>query len=377
MVADGRVFAGDTAGTVFALDAVTGHLLWRTTGLGGPINSSAAFDAGRVFFAVARAGSPFLAAFNARTGHRLWTTVLTRQDGSDVFGSPVPFRGSVLIGTSGLFGETRETAPTTRGSVLRVNAESGAIFWQTFTVTRSSTSSGTGGGVWSTAAVDPMSGRVFVGTGNAYQPPADPHTDSILALDFASGAVVASFQATPNDVWTALGKPTGQDFDLGASPNLFTLADGTKLVGEGQKSGVYWAFRRDTLMPVWSTRVSPGSSVGGVLGSTATDGMSVFGPATLPGEVWSLKMAGGGIRWLEPSPDIIKWGPVSQSNGILYAASSAGLLQTWDAATGLPLLSLPLGRPSFGGVSIAGGRIFATTGTSFDTDGSIQAFGSG
>ena len=48
------------------LDAVTGHLLWRTTGLGGPINSSAAFDAGRVFFAVTRAGSPFLAAFNAR-----------------------------------------------------------------------------------------------------------------------------------------------------------------------------------------------------------------------------------------------------------------------------------------------------------------------
>src|SRR5207253_7483284 len=46
------------------------------------------------------------------------------------------------------------------------------------------------------------------------------------------------------------------------------------------------------------------------------------------GEVWSLNRDGG-YAWLEPSPDLIKWGPVSYSNGVVYAASSAGFLQAW------------------------------------------------
>lgn len=69
ILAAGRVFAADNGGQAFALDAVSGRLLWKRT-LGGPVNSSAGYDesSGRVYFAVARVGSPFLVALDATSG---------------------------------------------------------------------------------------------------------------------------------------------------------------------------------------------------------------------------------------------------------------------------------------------------------------------
>jgi polyvinyl alcohol dehydrogenase (cytochrome) len=47
------------------------------------------------------------------------------------------------------------------------------------------------------------------------------------------------------DLWT-LPKAAGPDFDFGAGPNLFTAVNPVtgrleRLLGAGQKSGVYWA----------------------------------------------------------------------------------------------------------------------------------------
>ena len=61
------------------------------------------------------------------------------------------------------------------------------------------------------------------------------------------------------------------------------------------------------------------------------------------------------------------------SNGVVYAVSSSGMLQTWSTA-GVPLGATPIAGPSFGGVSIAGGLVFVETGTSFGSSGSVQAF---
>jgi polyvinyl alcohol dehydrogenase (cytochrome) len=369
----GRVFVGNTAGAAsqaLAIDAASGRVLWRTP-VGGPINSSAAVDSGRVYFAVATVGSPSLIALDAVSGRLLWRTVLTSQPGSDVYASPTVFDGDVIIGTSALFAELNQGGGGVRGSLLRVSGATGRVAWRTFTVAPGHD----GGGVWSTAAVDPATGLAYAGTGNAYTAPADAHTDSILQVDFNNGRIVRFFQATPNDVWNTATAPTGSDFDFGASPNLFQLPDGTRVVGEGQKSGVYWVLRRDTLMPLSSTRVSSGGFLGGILGSTAFGGGAVFGPASEPGEIWSVASTGS-IRWLEPSPDAVKFGPTALSNGVVYAASSLGFLQAWDAATGAPLAELPLGAGSFGGVSIATGRLFVNAGNT-GTSGSVEAFGTG
>src|SRR5207237_701183 len=179
---------------------------------------------------------------------------------------PIGVSGVVCQGQSAENGEVGDASVAVRGSVNALDAATGAPIWKTYTVPAGHD----GGAVWSTPAIDPGLGRLFVGTGNAYHAPAADTTDSILSLDLQTGAIVAHTQATANDVWNAMGNTTaGPDHDFGASPNLFTDPSGHAVVGEGQKAGVYWGFDRATLKPLWNTLVGPGTpSVGGVIGST-------------------------------------------------------------------------------------------------------------
>src|SRR5438105_4572417 len=160
--AGGRVFAASDAGLAVALDSATGAPLWRRQ-LGGPVNSSAAVDGNHVFFSVATVGAPSVVALDARTGRVLWKTVLTSQPESDLYASPVVFGGSIVIGTSALFAETRDSKPAVRGTVEKLDEGTGAVIWRDYTVPAGLT----GAGVWSTAAIDPLAGRAYEGTGNA------------------------------------------------------------------------------------------------------------------------------------------------------------------------------------------------------------------
>jgi hypothetical protein len=54
---------------------------------------------------------------------------------------------------------------------------------------------------------------------------------------------------------------------------------------------------------------------------------------------------------------------VSVANGVVYSTDMSGHLTARDVTTGVVLAKLPLGAPSWGGVSIAGGYVFAVTGT--------------
>jgi polyvinyl alcohol dehydrogenase (cytochrome) len=296
----------------------------------------------------------------------VWDTVLTDQPTSDVFGSPTVWNGTVYMGTSADNGDNS----TARGSLVALDAKSGKVRWRTFMVPPGQD----GGPVWSTPAIDPRTHRVYVGTGNAYHAPAGDNTDSIVALDTKTGEILGHFQATPNDVFSSSDNPGGEDADFGASPNLLTGPTGQTLVGEGQKNGVYWALDRATLQPVWHTTVGPGSPAGGVIGSTAFDESRVYGPNTLGGEVWSLDHAGG-LAWVSSEVGPIAFSPVAVSNGVVYDTDSGGVLTARDAATGVPLAELPLGAPSFAGVTVVGGAVYAGVGTGSSSSGSVVAFG--
>src|SRR5262249_8780920 len=138
--------------------------------------------------------------------------------------------------------------------------------WRFYT-TNNDAHGGAGVGIWSTPAVDRARGLLYVGSGNAYAPPTGPNADSILAINYRTGALKWSAQFTNPDVWSA-GNPKGKDADVGASPNLFTV-NGRDLAGAGDKAGVYHAVDRDTGKVVWQTRLTPGSTFGGEIGSGA------------------------------------------------------------------------------------------------------------
>ena len=377
VVANGVLVAGNNTGWVYGLDAVSGKQLWSRD-LGQPVNGTAAIDTrapggAAVFVPVARVGGPRLVALSLSSGATRWDTVLTDQPGSSVFGSPVYWNGAVYIGTSG----PNNDDSTARGSVVAVNERTGRVRWQTFTVPPGRD----GAAVWSTPAIDTATGRLYVGTGNNYHQPTTDTEDSMMALDAASGRILAHFQATSNDSFTA-NDPAGPDFDFGASANLVSGPSGQALVGEGQKSGVYWALDRATMKPVWNTTVGPGGVLGGILGSTAYDGTRIYGADTLDGAVFALTR-GGSTSWSSLETGALHVGPTTVANGVLYTVDPAGFLSARDPATGAILAKLPLGAPSFGGVSAVGGAVYAAVGTGpppapapqQDGSGSIIAFG--
>jgi polyvinyl alcohol dehydrogenase (cytochrome) len=381
VVADGRVVAGDYGGSIFALDAVNGRRLWSRD-VNQPINGSAAIvpdpDAatgGVAYVPVAQPSGPRLLALALEDGRVLFDTVIDTQTNSDTFGSPVVWDGRVYIGVSAYYGEFSERPSEetrVRGSVVAVDARTGKIDWKTYMVP----SGRDGAAVWTTPAIDTATGRLFVGTGNAYNPPATELTDSIVALDARTGAIRDHFQATANDVWT-LSEPVGPDYDFGASPNLFRGLDGRRLVGEGQKSGVYWALDRNTLDPVWQTRTGVGSSTGGIIGSTAYDGSRIYGPNNSlgqGGQVWALNRRGE-MGWISPETGPLSFSPVSVANGVVYNTDFSTVVTAREAASGLILGKLQLGAPSFGGVSIVNGALYVAVGTSQNGSGAVIAFG--
>ena len=373
VVAGGVLVAGNNAGWVYALDAVTGKVRWSHA-LGSPINGSAAIDGATAFVPVAQQGSPRLVALSLTDGSIRWSRVLTDQTKASVFGSPAVWDGSVYIGTSGP--NTDDTRA--RGSLVALDESTGAVRWQTFMVPPDRD----GAAVWSTPAIDPATGRLYIGTGNNYHPPTTDMEDSIVALNASDGSVAGHYQATQGDSFAGNDNPAGPDFDFGASPNLFTGVHGEQLVGEGQKSGTYWALDRATMKPVWHTNAGPGGPLGGLLASTAFDGQRIYGGDTLSGQVFALGRDGSTI-WQSADPGVLHTGPATIANGVLYNTDPSGVVDVRDPATGSILGKLPLDGPALGGISAVGGAIYVSVGTGpapspapqGDNPGSIVAFG--
>jgi len=414
VIADGCVFAGSNNGWVYALNADSGDVVWRTqvTTQGG-VNSSVSVTNGMVFTTVSVVGQPFIAALDEGTGSTVWQTVIDTQPGSDVYSSPVVFNGMVLTSWSGGSAELADTKTryALQGGFSLLDAATGTVLKKTYAI-HSPALNGTdklaGAGIWATAAIDPASQLAFVGTGNPFQPQAmSPHTDAILKIDVnpqstTFGSILGSYQGLPDTYANTSKLPCvaipgnpppyypqgvgscGQiDLDFGSSPNLMHAPDGSLRVGEGQKSGAYHIIDAATMSRRSITVVGPPGSVGGIVGSTAFDGSAVYGPVTEGGYLWSLDTAGK-RRWVMPMGDGAHYGnPTAEANGVVYSVDFTGSLDAFRAVDGRPLLhrSVLIGahdgaQPpiSWGGVSIARNTVFAAIGTTALSNGLIVAF---
>jgi outer membrane protein assembly factor BamB len=356
---------------------------------------------------------PYAAAFDQASGQLVWASrSVDNQPGADSYGSPVVFQNTLMIGTSGGAAELGDEADryAFQGSMNFLDASTGAVVKKTWTIhpPKQPDDLFAGGGIWSTPAIDTEDRVAFVGAGNPFKPQAEhPHTDAILRFDLdrrskTFGEITGSYKGTIDEYFPGysdfpcydipgnpppyypqgLGSCGDIDMDFGASPNLFRDQSGRKLVGAGQKSGVYHVIDAKTMKPVWTQITGAPTAVGGILGSTAVDGDAIYGPDTVPGYVWSLKRSDGSYRWAGPIADGLHWGPpVAYANGIVYSVDFHGFLDAFDARNGVQLLKRPLvmggGGPlgiSWGGVSIARNTIFAAVGVLGLADGFVVAF---
>jgi polyvinyl alcohol dehydrogenase (cytochrome) len=180
--------------------------------------------------------------------------------------------------------------------------------------------------------------------------------------------------------------PKGPDFDLGgAGPNLID-----NLVGFGQKSGVYWAFSPDDGHALWNTFVGPAGTgtLGGIEWGTATDGKRIYTEIADSGHAsYTLVPSGTQINWgswsaldaktgmilwqtADPTPGSIDFGAVSVANGVVYAGSQGapGFMYAMDAATGKILWSFASGGSVIDGPSIVDGFVYWGSGYRIGTN---------
>jgi polyvinyl alcohol dehydrogenase (cytochrome) len=420
----GRVFIETRDGEVFSLDAKTGCTHWvyeldapvRTAITVGalPDGSPSAFAA---FFADEK-GKAY--AVDAVTGKLLWSTQVEDHPLARITGSPKLFRGRLYVPVSSMEevagGTPRYQCCTFRGSVVALNIATGKKVWKTYIIPQKPKKTrvnpnGTqmfgpaGAAVWDSPAIDPKRGVLYVGTGDSYTETPTDATDAIVALDLATGARKWVTQVRSNDDWL-LGCPetkdgncpkeSGPDFDFGASPILHTLPSGKQVILAGAKSSIVYAFDPDQKGKIlWQRKLGAGSNSGGIVWGPAVDGNNIYvsigdawvDPPAVPGGVFALDAATGSIVWQTPGPPpVCSWGTehcskaqpsgVTAMPGIVFAGSWDGHLRAysvkdgkivWDFDTaktfdGVNGVKAKGGAIDMGGQTIAGGMLAVNSG---------------
>ncbi len=422
-VVDDVVYVPDWGGNLWALSALNGSVVWSHQisdyGLAsGTVSRTTPAVANGVLYIGTQEGA-YLLAIDAESGGLIWKQQLESVDPLAIITTSASvYNGVIYTGISSDEGSLviRKPSSPGRGSVVAVNATTGAIQWKTYMVP----SGYAGASVWgSNPVVDPELSTIFVGTGNNFSTPTDPtylacvgaggseasclspvdYVDSIVALDMATGAVkwaqrLADWSApyTPgSDDYNAgcviddakCPANRGPDYDFGSAPNEITyqtVNGPQKILGVGQKSGIYYALDPVTGNVLWQTAVGPGGEIGGIEWGSASDGTRIYvAISNLSGVPYAAGTAGswaaldpatGAILWQRADPNgAVDLAPMTVANGVVYAASMAGAARkptmlALDAGTGTTLWSFAAGSSVNAGASVVNGRVFWGSGYS-------------
>jgi len=289
VIVNGTMYVTDPRGSVYALDAADGHLLWNydvTSLLGGGRREGYVFRNRGVSYAdgvVYAAAGSFLFALDARTGKPIpgfgndgqASVILdvVRQRYPDVTAAislgywftaaPQIHNGVVYVGS------TRSESHIPGGHVIAVDAKTGKVLWHFNTIPQDEKDQGwdiagptwvggerNGGGIWETFSIDPQLGLLYVAVGNPFGDSTkrigtNLFTDSLLALTLDTGRLKWYFQQTHHDIW---------DYDSANQPILFDMTVGSrrvKALAQASKNGFLYILNRETGQPVHPIRETP------------------------------------------------------------------------------------------------------------------------
>lgn len=401
-VAGGRVFFGAENGVVYALDAATGCLRWQFTadaGVRSAVSIGPAGGAGATrhaaFFGDLRAN---VYAVDASTGALLWKVKVDDHAAARITGAPTLWRGRLYVPVSSVEevpgGRADYPCCTFRGSVVALEAATGAQAWKTYTIAEApaivgKNAAGTplwkpaGAAIWSAPTVDAARRLIYVATGNAYTEPAAPTSDAIMALALDSGRVRWVQQVTPNDTYVIGCRPgnencpdeVGPDFDFGNSPILRRRPDGRDVIVVGQKSGVAYGLDPDRRGAViWRYRAGQGSALGGIEWGAAADDRLMYVPVSdvlhaNAGGLHAIALGSGERVWHAAPPPLAcgdglgcsraQSAAISVIPGVVFSGAIDGRLRAYDASDGRVLWEIDTARDfeTVNGVSASGGSI--------------------
>ena len=423
--AGGALFVGSHDGSVYALDQETGCTRWQFKAA-TEVRSAVTIDVDRsdaakpVVRAIFGDRAANVYALDAETGERLWTQVADPHPNASITGSLTAF-GRMLFVPLSSNDDINSMDPaypccTHHGSVVALDAKTGAIVWKTPTISEEPRVSGrtavgtkvwgpSGASIWNTPTIDEARGLLFVGTGNNHSRPATAMSDSVLAMDWRTGRIVWTYQAQAGDAWnaacsfgsrTSCPDPEGPDIDFGGTTALVQLA-GREILLAGQKSGMLHALDPATGKPVWMKRIVHGGPQGGIRYGLASREGVVFVPSMAQGDehgenrenlpgLFALSAADGAVVWQakgsalcagrEPCIGIVGAPPLATADvvfttgldGAVYALDRKSGEVLWHFDTAREFTTL-LGRKTRGGgiqgtagPMVANGRLFVSSG---------------
>ena len=385
-VAMGTVFVGSQSGAVYALDARSGCLRWtfrasaevRTPIVLSHDDAEALHGRAPVAFFGDLIGRVY--ALDSATGTLLWKTAVEEHPSVTITGAPVYHAGRLYVAVSSLEEATAAggyECCTFRGSVVALEALTGAIAWKSYTIDEvpsvvGTSPSGTrifapsGAAVWNAPTIDVKRRLLYAGTGDNYSEPPNGRSDAVLAFDLATGKLRWAHQMYENDAWNVaciLGNDTcpkhpGPDYDIGAGTILVPLPGQRELVVAGLKSGHVIALDPDhPQKPVWSQRLGRGGIEGGVQFALAYDAQHIYVPISdmtdnhdgkqaaeppHPG-LYALDPATGRLQWAAHADDVCRQrtdcdpgilSAVTVVPGAVFAGHMDGRVRAYDSSTG-------------------------------------------
>jgi polyvinyl alcohol dehydrogenase (cytochrome) len=257
-------FFGDDGGTVYALDAQKGTLLWRV---------------------------------------QVDTHPLAR-----IAATPTPYQSRLYVAVSS--GEEAKAASpdypccTFRGSVVALDMATGHVLWKTYTITDAAQPTGTnaaglqgfgpaGAAISTSPTIDTKRNALYVGTGHSFGGPRARMADAVVALDLIDGSV--RWVEQPQ----AEGNPGAAGF--GGAVILRTLPNGNPIILATQDSGIVSGLDPDRAGEIrWQSKANDAAVAGGEL-NAAADHRSLY-VATSPGDFAALDIKTGSRRWHVPVP---------------------------------------------------------------------------
>lgn len=378
----GAVFVGSQDGTVYALDLKSGCMRWsfrasaevRTAIVADPATE-------RLYFGDVLAR---MYAVDAMTGKLIWKAKVDEHSNATITGSPTIGGGQLFVPVSSLevtaAADPSYACCTFRGSVVALNAKTGSVNWKHYSVTKpgviqGKTKAGTdiigpsGAPIWNSPSFDPTTNRVYFGSGENYSSPADGNSDAIFAVNATTGKRIWISQLTKGDAWNVgcmIGndncpKENGPDLDVAASVLVVPIGGGKKMIVAGQKSGAVYGLDPDTGRPVWKTVLGHGGTQGGIHFGMAAQGRLVYVPIndmedTRDGRAYDAKLRGAGLHavdaangrifWRSRADDICNKRPncdpgissaVTAMPGFVLAGHLDGRFRAYDNRSGKPI----------------------------------------
>lgn len=383
-VVGGRIFVPSANRFVYSLDAATGCQYWsyelefpaRTAVFIAPLPGEPKRYA--AFIGDQRANAY---AIDAVTGELLWKVHIDAHPRSKIVGALTYYDGRVFVPLTGGeevgLGDKYECC-SSRGGIIALDAATGKQIWKTYTIAEdphptNKTTAGiqnwgpSGASVWSSPTIDAKRKIIYAGTGDNFSQPDTKTSDAVLAFDMATGKLLWSQQLTERDVFNIVcagegcGEHLGPDVDIGASPILATLANGKRVLLVSQKSGVASGLDPDQNGKIlWQTKIAKGGRLGGIQWGSAFDGKNMYAavsdiahtPSSAPRRMVADPKAGGGLFALNPATGEKVWAAppavcgdrpscspaqsaaVSVIPGVVFSGAVDGRLRAYSAGDG-------------------------------------------